>query len=152
MSTIRQQWSIRRITISSPRTTGSRRAAPIPKTALEGATGNSRSPQSPSNSVSPHVPTLRPKNSRSRVSFRWISCAIQNGIREKRWKLAKYYDVDGNVPPQWEMYDLKRDPLEKRNIAHRGEKRTPLEERQLKRLRKKLERVERTRLSGPTGP
>ncbi len=36
-------------------------------------------------------------------------------IREGRWKLAKYYDTSENpVPPQWEMYDLKTDPLEAR--------------------------------------
>ena len=34
-------------------------------------------------------------------------------IREGRWKLAKYYDVEGRRKrPQWEMYDLKTDPLE----------------------------------------
>ena len=31
--------------------------------------------------------------------------------------------------PQWEMYDLRRDPLEKRNIAYPGHERTPTEER-----------------------
>jgi choline-sulfatase len=34
-------------------------------------------------------------------------------IREERWKLAKYYDADGKVPSQWEMYDLECDPLER---------------------------------------
>ena len=28
-------------------------------------------------------------------------------IRERRYKLARYYDVAGKVPDQWEMYDLK---------------------------------------------
>ncbi len=28
-------------------------------------------------------------------------------IREQRYKLARYYDADGKVPDQWEMYDLK---------------------------------------------
>jgi len=71
-------------------------------------------------------------------------------IREKRWKLAKYYDVNPNKKqrkrPQWEMYDLKRDPLEKDNLARKGYKRTPLEERQYRRLRRKLARVQKTRL------
>jgi len=71
-------------------------------------------------------------------------------IREERWKLAKYYDVNPDkkkrVRPQWEMYDLKRDPLEKRNLAARGHKRTPLEERAYRRLRRKLGRVQKRRL------
>jgi choline-sulfatase len=81
-------------------------------------------------------------------------------IREERWKLAKYHEVEvvienevpiskrpeEPVPPQWEMYDLKRDPNEKRNLAAPGYKRTPLEEREFKRLRKKLAAVEKKRL------
>lgn len=67
-------------------------------------------------------------------------------IRERRWKLAKYYDVSGGKPPQWEMYDLKYDPLEKRNIAYGGHKRTAEQQKQLKRLKRKLSRVEQTRL------
>jgi arylsulfatase A-like enzyme len=67
-------------------------------------------------------------------------------LREKRWKLAKYYDINGQVPPQWEMYDLKTDPLEKTNLADRRYKRTAVQEREYKRLRKKLARIEKTRL------
>jgi len=71
-------------------------------------------------------------------------------IREGRWKLAKYHDVnpvaEKRKPPQWEMYDLKRDPLEKRNIAYPGRKRTPLEKREMKRLKRKLRRIEKRRL------
>jgi choline-sulfatase len=67
-------------------------------------------------------------------------------IREHRYKLARYYDANGRVPPQWEMYDLKADPLERVNLAHRGYHRTPEQEREYKRLRRKLARVERTRL------
>ncbi len=44
------------------------------------------------------------------------------------------------------MYDLEKDPLERHNLAHKGAKRTPHQEREYKRLRKKLARVERTRL------
>ncbi len=47
------------------------------------------------------------------------------------------------------MYDLKNDPLEKRNIAYKGHKRTPEQERELKRLKRKLARVEKTRLHPP---
>ncbi len=67
-------------------------------------------------------------------------------IREERWKLAKYYDVKGKKAPQWEMYDLKRDPLERNNLAARGHRRTPLQERNFKRLKRKLARVQKTRL------
>ncbi len=67
-------------------------------------------------------------------------------IREERYKLARYYDVDGTFPDQWEMYDLERDPLERTNLAYKNYKRTPAQERQYKRLRVKLAKVQRTRL------
>lgn len=67
-------------------------------------------------------------------------------LRERRWKLAKYYDPSGKRPPQWEMYDLENDPLEKRNLAWRGRKRTKLEEKHYKRLKRKLARIQRKRL------
>ena len=63
-----------------------------------------------------------------------------------RWKISEYYDVNGRVPSQWEMYDLKRDPLERTNLAHAGYKRTPAQEKQYRRLRGKLARVKRQRL------
>jgi choline-sulfatase len=78
-------------------------------------------------------------------------------IREKRWKLAKYVDIKTEVkegkpvekhgpkPPQWEMYDLKADPNEEVNLAFKGYERTPAQEAQFIRLKKKLERVEKTR-------
>ena len=40
-------------------------------------------------------------------------------IRERRWKLAKYYDKTGRKESEWEMYDLKKDPLERHNLAYR---------------------------------
>jgi choline-sulfatase len=67
-------------------------------------------------------------------------------IRETRYKLAKYYDPEGNEPDQWEMYDLKHDPLEVRNIADPNFKRTKTQEKKLKRLKAKLAEVEETRL------
>jgi len=69
-------------------------------------------------------------------------------IREGRWKLARYYDVSRRnpKPPQWEMYDLKSDPLEKTNLAYEGYERSPREEAQFQRLKRKLARVEKTRL------
>ncbi len=67
-------------------------------------------------------------------------------IREQRYKLARYYDANGNVPDQWEMYDLKHDPIERVNLAYSGHRRTPAQEREYQRLRVKLAQVERTRL------
>jgi arylsulfatase A-like enzyme len=67
-------------------------------------------------------------------------------IREGRWKLAKYYDIKHRKRPQWEMYDLKTDPLEKTNLAFKDYERSPAEEKQLQRLKRKLARVEKTRL------
>jgi choline-sulfatase len=67
-------------------------------------------------------------------------------LRERRWKIAEYYDPDGKVPSQWEMYDLKHDPLERVNLAHHGHKRTPAQQKQYIRLRRKLARVKTQRL------
>jgi choline-sulfatase len=67
-------------------------------------------------------------------------------IREERYKLARYYDVNGEVPDQWEMYDLQHDPLEKWNIAWHGHERTEHQEEELRRLKARLEEVERKRL------
>jgi len=68
-------------------------------------------------------------------------------IREGRYKLAKYYDVNGNVPSQWEMYDLEHDPLERWNIAWRGHRRTEEQQRQLRRLKRRLAVIQKTRLA-----
>jgi choline-sulfatase len=68
-------------------------------------------------------------------------------IREGRWKLAEYYDADGQVPSQWEMYDLENDPLERTNLAWEGYTRTPDEEAQFLRLQQKLAEVQKTRLA-----
>ncbi len=67
-------------------------------------------------------------------------------IREQRWKIAKYHDVEHKKKPQWEMYDLKTDPLEKTNLAYQGYERSPAQEKQYQRLKRKLARVEKTRL------
>jgi arylsulfatase A-like enzyme len=70
-------------------------------------------------------------------------------IREGRWKLARYYDVSKKnpKPPEWEMYDLETDPLEKKNLAYEGYERSEREEAQFQRLKRKLARVEKTRLA-----
>jgi hypothetical protein len=44
------------------------------------------------------------------------------------------------------MYDLKTDPLEEKNLAFPGYERSEAEERQFQRLKRKLARVEKTRL------
>jgi hypothetical protein len=44
------------------------------------------------------------------------------------------------------MYDLKSDPLETTNLARRGYRRTAAENAQFARLRKKLAKVQATRL------
>jgi hypothetical protein len=44
------------------------------------------------------------------------------------------------------MYDLRTDPLEETNLAFKGYERTQAQERQFQRLKRKLARVEKTRL------
>ncbi len=67
-------------------------------------------------------------------------------IRETRWKLAHYYDPAGSARGEWEMYDLKTDPLETTNLARPGYARTSVESAQYARLRRRLRTVQATRL------
>ena len=67
-------------------------------------------------------------------------------IREERYKLAKHYDPDGKEPEQWEMYDLKRDPLEAPRIANPDFTQTRKQEQALRRLKTRLAEVEERRL------
>ena len=67
-------------------------------------------------------------------------------VRETNWKIAKYYDPNRTKAPQWELYHLKKDPLETTNLAAPGYRRNKFEEQQYKRLRRKLVEVEATRL------
>ncbi len=72
-------------------------------------------------------------------------------IRERRWKLAKYYAVEPKkpTPPEWEMYDLEEDPEETENLCASGFKRSELQEREFLRLKAKLAKVSKTRLKEP---
>jgi choline-sulfatase len=67
-------------------------------------------------------------------------------LRETRWRIAEYYAANDKVQSQWEMYDLKNDPLERKNLAFKGYKRTPAQEKQYRRLQRKLARVKAERL------
>lgn len=67
-------------------------------------------------------------------------------IRKARYKLARYYDPSGKVPDVYEMYDLKRDPLETRNLGNPAVRKTKRQVKMFRKLRKQLAMVERTRL------
>jgi len=67
-------------------------------------------------------------------------------IREKRYKLARYYDPSGAVSEQWEMYDLEKDPHETKNIAASGFKKSKKQRKAYSKLKNKLATVEATRL------
>jgi arylsulfatase A-like enzyme len=67
-------------------------------------------------------------------------------IRESRWKIAKYYDADGKVASQWEFYDMKNDPRETTNLAWPTFKRSAEQEREFTRMKRKLAKVQKTRL------
>jgi choline-sulfatase len=74
-------------------------------------------------------------------------------VRERRWKIAEYYDAAGQRRSEWELYDLVRDPLERHNLAARGHKRTAAQQKQWLRMRRKLARVKAQRLRAlPTTP
>ena len=68
------------------------------------------------------------------------------GIRETRWKLAKYYDINNQVAPEYEMYDLLRDPKETTNLAFTRFKRNATQEKNFVRLKAKLDAIQQTLL------
>ena len=67
-------------------------------------------------------------------------------VRERRYKLAKYYDGDNVAEDEWEMYDLLRDRLELQNIASPTYTPTSEEAAELARLKAKLADIKATRL------
>jgi len=79
------------------------------------------------------------------------NCVV--ALREQRYKIAETYDAKGQKPSEWEFYDRKHDPNERRNLAWPGVKRTPEQDRAYKRLRAQLAEVKRTQLRPlPTTP
>ena len=74
-------------------------------------------------------------------------------LREQRFKLVETYDAKGQKASEWEFYDRKHDPIERRNLAWPGVKRTPEQTRAYNRMRAKLREVKRTQLQPlPTTP
>lgn len=67
-------------------------------------------------------------------------------IREGRYKLARYYDLNGVEPDQWEFYDLKHDKNETNNLAWPGAAINKKHKKELNRLKNKLADVEASRL------
>jgi arylsulfatase A-like enzyme len=67
-------------------------------------------------------------------------------VREGRWKLSKYYDVTGKKPRQWEMYDLRKDPQERWNLAYRPRRMSPLQRRNFLRLKRRIRRIQQRTL------
>jgi len=63
-------------------------------------------------------------------------------IVEDDWKYAVYYDPFTASPTEYEMYDLKRDPLEMTNLAHATHS-TPASDAERTRLHRRLTEVMR---------
>jgi hypothetical protein len=67
-------------------------------------------------------------------------------VRERRWKLSKYYDADGDKKTQWEMYDLRNDPLERKNLAYRPKRMSAGQRANFRRLKARIKRIEKGKL------
>jgi len=79
------------------------------------------------------------------------NCVV--ALREQRYKIAETYDAKGQKPSEWEFYDRKHDPNERRNLAWPGVKRTPEQDKAYRRLRAQLAEVKRRQLQPlPTTP
>ena len=115
---------------------------------LVGAPRSARNPEWAGVDYSDHVLGIDAEPTQQRVVFTfddWQSGQAQGPyipppnhivmVREKRWKLAKYYGAVGSASPVWEMYDLRQDPLERRNLAHQPRRMTAFQRSHFKRLR-----------------
>jgi arylsulfatase A-like enzyme len=69
-------------------------------------------------------------------------------IVEPDWKYAVYYDPYTGAPTEYEMYDLKRDPLEMTNLAHASHS-TPASDIERARLHRRLTDVMQTNGTAP---
>jgi choline-sulfatase len=69
-------------------------------------------------------------------------------IVESDWKYAVYYDPFTGAPTEYEMYDLKRDPLEMTNLAH-PKHRTAGSDVERARLHRRLSEVMRANGTAP---
>jgi len=81
-------------------------------------------------SLRPLLQGRRPKDWRESTYYRYwmhgahFNVAAHLGIRTKRYKLIYYYGLPlnakgtkgGPTPPEWELFDLKKDPHEMRNV------------------------------------
>ena len=63
-------------------------------------------------------------------------------VRDARWKYATYFDPSGRVSPEYELYDLERDPDEALNLVdkHTGQSQIAQARNELPRLRALLDR------------
>jgi choline-sulfatase len=69
-------------------------------------------------------------------------------IVEEGWKYGVYYDPYSGAPIEYEMYDLKRDPLEVTNLAH-AKHATPAAGKERARLHRRLTEVMRSKGTTP---
>jgi arylsulfatase A-like enzyme len=69
------------------------------------------------------------------------------GIRERRWKIVRYWDIEGGQGEQWEFYDLRKDPLEQHNLAFKPQRMTANQRKQFSRMKKKLAKAQDQRLA-----
>lgn len=72
-------------------------------------------------------------------------------IRETRWKFGRYSDPTNSTTEQFEMYDLKNDPNERRNLCAPNYKRSSSQQGEYKRLKARLAKVEKERLAPLAG-
>ena len=80
-------------------------------------------------SLRPLLEGKRPKDWRSSMYYRYwmhlahFEVAAHLGVRTKRYKLIYYYGLpmgakgakEEPTPPEWELFDLKKDPMEMKN-------------------------------------